>query len=251
MKTPSGFLGALAAIALLIATPALAGEAPKAEPEKKESKNAEFKTKKEKVSYCIGANLGKMFQLQGLDIDTAVLLKGIADGVAEKSLFTDEEARAIMAEWQKSLPERNAKAGEAFLAENAKKEGVKTTASGLQYKVMTSGKGKSPKATDTVVANYRGTLINGTEFDSSYKRGEPLTIRVDKVVPGWTEALQLMKEGDKWQLFVPGKLGYGAQPGPGGPNSALLFEVELISVKDTPPAEEKEDTQKPEIELGD
>jgi len=128
---------------------------------------------------------------------------------------------------------KNKKEGETFLAENMKKEGVKTLASGLQYKVITEGTGKMPKATDTVTTNYRGTLVDGTEFDSSYKRGEPATFPVNGVIAGWTEALQLMKTGAKWQLFVPSNLAYGERgTGPIGPNAVLLFEVELISIKE-------------------
>ena len=130
--------------------------------------------------------------------------------------------------------EKNKQEGEAFLAENKKKEGVKTLPSGLQYKVITEGTGKSPKASDTVTVNYRGTLIDGTEFDSSYKRGQAASFQVNGVIKGWTEALQLMKEGAKWQLFVPSNLAYGEKgtgSGPIGPNATLVFEVELISVK--------------------
>jgi FKBP-type peptidyl-prolyl cis-trans isomerase FklB len=124
-------------------------------------------------------------------------------------------------------------AGEAFLAENAKKEGVKTTASGLQYKVIKSGTGESPKPTDTVKVHYHGTLIDGTVFDSSVQRGEPISFPVTGVIPGWVEALQLMKVGDKWQLFIPAKLAYGARsPSPLiGPNSTLIFEVELLGIE--------------------
>jgi FKBP-type peptidyl-prolyl cis-trans isomerase FklB len=133
----------------------------------------------------------------------------------------------------KVLAEKNKKEGEAFLAGNKKKQGVITMPSGLQYKIMTDGKGKSPKATDMVTVNYKGTLIDGTEFDSSYKRGQPATFNVNGVIPGWTEALQLMKEGSKWQLFVPSNLAYGERGagGPIGPNAVLIFEVELISIK--------------------
>jgi FKBP-type peptidyl-prolyl cis-trans isomerase FklB len=140
---------------------------------------------------------------------------------------------AKQAETMKKLSEKNKADGEKFLAENAKKEGVKTLPSGLQYKEIAPGTGKSPKATDTVTTHYKGTLIDGTEFDSSHKRGQPATFQVSGVIPGWTEALQSMKEGAKWQLFVPSNLAYGER-GAGreiGPNAALIFEVELISVK--------------------
>jgi FKBP-type peptidyl-prolyl cis-trans isomerase FklB len=134
---------------------------------------------------------------------------------------------------QKAAGEKNLKEGEAFLTANAKKEGVKTTASGLQYRVSKSGAGKSPKATDSVKVHYHGTLIDGTVFDSSIERGMPITFAVNGVIAGWTEALQLMKEGDKWTLYIPSKLAYGER-GPGGkigPNSTLIFEVELLSVE--------------------
>jgi len=124
--------------------------------------------------------------------------------------------------------------GEAFLQENAKKDGVKTTPSGLQYKVLTEGKGKSPKATDTVTVNYRGTLLDGTEFDSSYKRGEPISFPLNRVIPGWTEGVQLMKEGAKYQFYIPANLAYGKQGTPGGPigpDETLIFDVELIKVR--------------------
>jgi FKBP-type peptidyl-prolyl cis-trans isomerase FklB len=154
--------------------------------------------------------------------------------------------RAVMAVYTKELAEKQADAmrkladknrqeGDFFFADNKKKEGVKTLASGLQYKVMSEGNGKSPKAADTITANYRGMFINGIEFDSSYQRGEPATFPVNGVIPGWTEALQLMKEGAKWQLFIPSNLAYG-EKGAGkviGPNAALIFEIELISIKDS------------------
>jgi FKBP-type peptidyl-prolyl cis-trans isomerase FklB len=132
------------------------------------------------------------------------------------------------------LSEKNKKEGEEYLAENKKKEGIITTQSGLQYKVLKKGTGKIPKSTDTVTVNYRGTLIDGTEFDSSYRRGQPASFKVNGVIRGWTEALQLMKEGAKWQLYIPSNLAYGER-GAGrniGPNSTLIFEVELISINE-------------------
>jgi FKBP-type peptidyl-prolyl cis-trans isomerase FklB len=160
-------------------------------------------------------------------------------------LLTEEEARAAIMHLQAQLRqkqieamklagEKNQKAGEAFLAENKKKEGVVTLPSGLQYKILKAGEGKKPTAEDTVVCNYRGTLIDGTEFDSSYKRGEPATFPVRGVIKGWTEALQLMPVGSKWQLFIPPTLAYGER-GAGaqiGPDATLIFEVELISIKE-------------------
>jgi FKBP-type peptidyl-prolyl cis-trans isomerase len=143
-----------------------------------------------------------------------------------------KSAMARAEEKQKVTAEKNLKAGEAFLAENAKKEGVKTTASGLQYKVIKSGTGPSPKPTDVVKVQYHGTLIDGTVFDSSVRRNQPATFTVNGVIPGWTEALQLMKVGDKWKLFIPAKLAYGEQgSGPIGPNIVLIFDVELLGIE--------------------
>jgi FKBP-type peptidyl-prolyl cis-trans isomerase FklB len=144
-----------------------------------------------------------------------------------------KEMRAKQEEANKNAGEKNKKEGEAFLAENKKKDGVKITPSGLQYKVIKAGTGKKPKATDTVLVHYRGTLIDGTEFDSSARRGQPLSIKVNQVIPGWTEAMQLMEEGAKWELYIPSNLAY-AERGAGqqiGPNATLIFEVELISVQ--------------------
>ncbi len=204
----------------------------------------DLKEPKQRVSYSIGADIGANFKKQDLDIDVKALAAGMADALAGKTALTDAEMRETMNKFrtemmgkmetrQKAAGEKNLKEGEAFLAANAKKEGVKTLPSGLQYKVLKSGQGKTPKATDTVKVNYHGTLIDGTVFDSSVERGEPVTFPVNQVIPGWTEALQLMKEGDKWQLVIPGKLAYGER-GAGakiGPNSTLIFDVDLISVE--------------------
>jgi len=216
----------------LAASPVLAGE------------TQELKTKKDKVSYAIGLDMGNNLKKNELEIDPDVLARAIKDVMSGgKPLMTDQEAKeTLMAlqkdlqakqlEKNKALGEKNKKDGDAFLAKNKKEEGVKTLPSGLQYKVITEGKGKSPKASDTVTVNYAGTLIDGTEFDSSYKRGQPATFPVGGVIKGWTEALQLMKEGSKWQLVIPADLAYGEQGRPGiPPNSVLIFEVELISIK--------------------
>jgi FKBP-type peptidyl-prolyl cis-trans isomerase FklB len=205
-----------------------------------------LKTQKDKVSYSIGMDIGMTLKNQSIDIDPAILARGIRDSLSgQKPLMTEQEIRDAMAAFQKEMMakqqeamkqagEKNKKEGEGFLAENKKKEGVKTLPSGLQYKVMKAGKGKKPKATDTVTTDYRGTLIDGTEFDSSYKRGKPATFAVNGVIPGWTEALQLMEEGAKWQLFVPSNLAYGERGAGGqiGPNATLIFEVELISIQE-------------------
>lgn len=204
-----------------------------------------LKTQKEKLSYTMGVEAGNNMKRQSVDIDPDVLSRGLKDALSGSALLMSEEEMlavknafrqemmAKQAEETKKLAEKNKKAGEAFLEENKKKEGVKTLPSGLQYKVITEGTGKSPKTTDTVTVNYRGTSIDGVEFDSSYKRGQPATFPVNGVIPGWTEALQLMKEGAKWQIFIPASLAYG-EKGAGniiGPNATLIFEVELISIK--------------------
>jgi FKBP-type peptidyl-prolyl cis-trans isomerase FklB len=204
----------------------------------------DLKDAKARISYSIGVDLGKNFKHEEIDIDPKVLAAGMADALAGKIQLTEAEMEETMMNFQKQMMaqieqkekaaiEKNAKEGEKFLAENAKKEGVKVTASGLQYKVLKSGSGKTPKSTDIVKTHYHGTLINGTVFDSSVERKEPVTFPVSGVISGWTEALQMMKEGDKWQLFVPSKLAYGEE-GAGskiGPNTTLIFEVELISIE--------------------
>jgi len=199
---------------------------------------------KEKLSYTLGVNTGKNIQQQSIDIDPDQFAKGMKDALsgAKPALSDEEMLQAIMAlqkdmqEKQlakmQALAEENKKKGEAFLAENKKKEGVKILPSGLQYKIIKNGKGKSPKITDTVTANYKGTLIDGTEFDSSYKRGQPAKFPLKGVIPGWIEALKLMKVGSHWQIFIPPSLAYGEQGpgGPIGPNETLIFEIELLKI---------------------
>ena len=206
----------------------------------------ELKDAKQKSSYAIGMDIGGNFKRQELDIDTKALAAGIADTLAGKPQLTEAEAKQVIAEFRTALmakmeakqkvdAEKNVAAGDAFLAANAKKEGVKTTPSGLQYKVVKAGDGKgaSPKPTDTVKVHYHGTLTDGSVFDSSVERGEPISFPLNGVIPGWTEGLQLMKEGDKFQFYIPGKLAYGPQsPSPKiGPNSTLVFDVELLSIE--------------------
>ena len=211
-------------------------------------------TPKEKSSYAIGMNWGTGLHKQGIDVDSAALIQGMKDALAgSKTLLTEEEARAALMQLQSEMQakqqekakqegEAGKKEGDAFLAANKGKEGVVTLPSGLQYKILKEGTGPKPTADDSVVCNYKGTLINGTEFDSSYKRGEPATFPVGGVIKGWTEALQLMPVGSKWQLFIPADLAYGPRGTPGGPigpNSTLIFEVELMSIKDKTPPPDK------------
>jgi FKBP-type peptidyl-prolyl cis-trans isomerase FklB len=204
-----------------------------------------LKDTKDKVSYSIGLDIGTTFKKQKMELNGDALAAGVKDALNNaKPLLSDEEVRQVMTTFSKEMTEKTAMAnkeaagkntteGEKFLTDNKNKPGVKTTASGLQYKVLKEGSGSPPKETDTVVVNYRGTLIDGTEFDSSYKRGEPATFPVNRVIKGWTEALQLMKPGSKYQLFIPANLAYGERGAGGdiGPNAALVFEVELLNVK--------------------
>ena len=202
-------------------------------------------TQKDKVSYAIGMNIGNNLHRQSLDVDPKLLQKGLEDAMSGgKTLLSEDEARATLTQLQGEMREKqqakmqqagevNKKEGEAFLATNKTKDGVVTLPSGLQYKVLTPGTGPKPTASDSVVCSYRGTLIDGKEFDSSYKRGQPATFPVAGVIKGWTEALQLMPVGSKWQLFVPSDLAY-AERGSGpdiGPNATLIFEVELLSIQ--------------------
>jgi FKBP-type peptidyl-prolyl cis-trans isomerase FklB len=198
-----------------------------------------------KASYSIGYQIGGDFQRQGVPLDTEALVAGIRDASAGgEAKLSEEERQAALADLQgrmqaaqlavhEAAAAENLAAAEAFLAENAAKEGVTTLPSGLQYKVITEGSGPKPAATDTVTVHYRGTLIDGTEFDSSFSRNEPATFPLGRVIKAWTEGLQLMGQGAKWELYVPPALGYGAQ-GAGDkipPQSALVFEVELLDVK--------------------
>ena len=205
-----------------------------------------LKTQKDKLSYAIGMNIGAGMKKDGVDVDPSVLEQGLKDALTgSKPLMTDAEAQTVMTEFRTEMikkkqdetqrvGEANKQAGQQFLATNKTKEGVVTLPDGLQYKILKEGAGPKPTATDTVTVNYRGTLINGAEFDSSYKRNQPTTFGVNQVIKGWTEALQLMPVGSKWQLFIPSDLAYGERsPAPEiGPNSTLIFDVELLSIQD-------------------
>jgi FKBP-type peptidyl-prolyl cis-trans isomerase FklB len=214
-------------------------------------KKAEKKemSEKEKLSYSLGYTQGSsmdgFFKAQAIEVDKNILIKAIKDGLTgAKPSLTEQEMKDTLSAFQQNImakkaeamkesAEKNKKAGEAYLEANKKKEGVVTLPSGLQYKVLKEGTGNTPKATDKVKVNYKGTLIDGTEFDSSYKRGEPAVFQADKVIAGWTEALQLMKEGSKWEVSIPSNLAYGERGGGPviGPNSALIFEIELLSIE--------------------
>jgi len=222
-------------------TPAKTGQASAA----KSQNVLVLKTQKDKFSYALGMNVGASLHRQSVPVDPAILLRGLKDALAGgKMLLTEDEARAVMMAVQTDVrmkqqqqmqqaEQANLKEGEAFLAANKSKDGVVTLPSGLQYKILQQGTGPMPTANDSVVCNYRGTLINGKEFDSSYKRGQPATFPVSGVIKGWTEALQLMPVGSKWQLFIPAALAYGDR-GAGadiGPGATLIFEVELLSIE--------------------
>ena len=205
-----------------------------------------LKTQKDKASYALGMKIGSDLRKQGVNasVDPAVAARGFKDALAgTKSQLTDDELRAALTQLQSQVREKQMakaheeggaahKAGEEFLAANKDKEGVVTLPSGMQYKILTAGSGPKPTASDTVSCNYKGTLLNGKEFDSSYKRGHPETFPVGGVIKGWTEALLLMPVGSKWQLFIPADLAYGDRGAGGdiGPGETLIFEVELLSI---------------------
>ncbi len=201
-------------------------------------KKAELKTQKQKASYGIGLNIGKEFKEQFPDVDVEAMVRGFREALSgAKPAIDEKELTTVMQEFQRDMIKRgsdkNLKEGEAFLAENKKKAGVVTLPSGLQYKIIKEGTGRKPTPNDTVVCNYRGTLVNGKEFDSSYRTGEPAQFLLSRVIPGWIEALQLMSVGSKWELYIPANLAYGERSmGPNiGPNSTLVFEVELLGIK--------------------
>ncbi len=220
---------------------------------------APLTTRKQKFSYALGMDIGTKvggsLKQQSVEVDPALVSQGLKDAMAgSKTRLTQDEAQAVLKEVQTEVGKqrqekmaaaaaKNKTEGDTFLAANKGKQGVVTLPSGLQYKILTAGTGPKPAATDTVVCNYRGTLIDGKEFDSSYKRGQPATFGVSQVIKGWTEALQLMPVGSKWQLFIPSTLAYGER-GAGadiGPDSTLIFEVELLSIQDKSKDEKKDD----------
>jgi FKBP-type peptidyl-prolyl cis-trans isomerase FklB len=211
-----------------------------------EIKKSDLKTQKDSVSYAIGIDVGKSLKKSSIEVEPAVFLQGVKDAIDRDSLYllTDEEMHKTMMDLQSAMMQKrkdqmkiegdkNKKEGEEFLEKNKKEKGVITLPDGLQYKVINSGKGPIPKETDKVKCNYIGTLINGTEFDNSYKRGQPATFAVNGVIKGWTDALKMMHVGDKWQLFVPYDLAYGEQGRPPRipPAATLIFEIELLGIE--------------------
>lgn len=202
---------------------------------KQDEKTPQARTENDKVAYAIGMDFGKFLQKLSVDIEPNVMAQGLKDVLSgNKPLLTDVEAKQLQNDAVFHAYEALARPGKAFLSANKTKPGVITLASGLQYKILTKGRGPKPNASDTVVCNYRGTLINGTEFDSSYKRGQSAKFPVTGVIKGWTQALQLMPVGSRWQLFIPSDLAYGATGAPPdiGPEATLIFDIDLISIQD-------------------
>jgi len=212
----------------------------------------ELTSENDRINYSVGYQLGSDLKRQGVGARPEIMLKGIEDAIAgQQPRMSPQEMRTTLMELSQRLAaaqreqmqqqaKTNRDAGQAFLAANSGKEGVETLPSGLQYRVLRQGSGNSPKLADSVTVHYRGTLIDGTEFDSSHRRGQPATFRVDRVIPGWTQALQLMNPGAKWQLFIPPTLAYGERStGKIPPNSVLVFEVELLSIEGTEGAASK------------
>ncbi len=204
----------------------------------------ELADENDRINYSLGYQIGGDMKRQQVEVNGDILLRGIADAMTDAEPLLDQgemnktlielkrKVLALQAQERAAAQQMNQQAGEEFLAANAKRDDVVSLPSGLQYRVLEPGSGKKPAATDTVTVNYRGTLIDGTEFDSSYSRNKPATFRADRVIEGWREALQLMQEGAKWELFIPARLAYGERgAGKISPNSTLIFEVQLIKVK--------------------
>ena len=231
------------------APPAKAPAASPAQAPATQAPASPLKTQKDKLSYAIGVEMGKGVKVQGIDVDPTIVMQGLKDGLSgAKPQLSEEELRQVITALQQEIRQKQMQAevaaatenktkGEAFLAENAKKDGVVALPDGLQYKILTAGQGKKPAESDTVLCNYKGTFLDGTEFDSSAKAGKPVPFEVKNVIPGFREVLQLMPVGSKWQVFVPANLAYGERGAGGviGPNATLIFEVELVSIQDTPP----------------
>jgi FKBP-type peptidyl-prolyl cis-trans isomerase FklB len=269
-QTPAASTSQPAAGQAAVASSAAASQSAAAKPKAPAAKKAPvttksattltLKTQKDKASYALGRMIGSDLKRKGVgeSVEPAVAARAFKDALAgNKSLMTDDEVKAALAQLQTDVRQQqtakaheegagNRKEGEVFLTGNKTKEGVVTLPSGLQYKILTQGTGPKPTASDTVTCNYRGTLISGKEFDSSYKRGEPTSFQVGGVIKGWTEALQLMPVGSKWQLFIPADLAYGDRsPSPDiGPGDTLIFEVELLSIGEQKKEEQKKEEPK-------
>jgi len=225
------------------AAPAPAAQAP--------ASGSAFKTQKEKLSYAIGMEMGKGVKTQGLDVDPSILEQGLKDALSgAKAQMSDDEIKQVITSLQQEIRQKQMQAqetaaaenktkGEAYLAANAKKDGVVALPDGLQYKILTAGQGKKPLESDTVMCNYKGTFVDGTEFDSSAQAGKPVPFEVKNVIPGFKEVLQLMPVGSKWQVVVPSNLAYGERGAGGviGPNATLIFEIELVSIEGSAPAQ--------------
>ena len=225
------------------AAPAPAAQAP--------ASGSAFKTQKEKLSYAIGMEMGKGVKTQGLDVDPSILEQGLKDALSgAKAQMSDDEIKQVITSLQQEIRQKQMQAqetaaaenktkGEAYLAANAKKDGVVALPDGLQYKILTAGQGKKPLESDTVMCNYKGTFVDGTEFDSSAQAGKPVPFEVKNVIPGFKEVLQLMPVGSKWQVVVPSNLAYGERGAGGviGPNATLIFEIELVSIEGSGPAQ--------------
>jgi len=226
-------------------------KAPAAAPTQTPAPAPTFKTQKEKVSYAIGMEMGKGVKSQGIDVDPGILAQGLRDAMSgAKPQMSEEELKQVITGLQQEMRQKqmqmqeaaaaeNKTKGDTFMAENSKKDGVVALPDGLQYKVLSPGTGKKPAETDTVLCNYKGTFLDGTEFDSSTQAGKPVPFEVKNVIPGFKEVLQLMPVGSKWQVFIPSNLAYGER-GAGnviGPNATLIFEIELVSIQETQPTQ--------------
>lgn len=226
-------------------------KAPAAAPAQSPAPAPAFKTQKEKVSYAIGMEMGKGVKSQGIDVDPSILAQGLRDAMSgAKPQMSEDELKQVITGLQQEMRQKqmqmqeaagaeNKTKGDAFLAENSKKDGVVALPDGLQYKILSAGTGKKPAETDTVMCNYKGTFLDGTEFDSSAQAGKPVPFEVKNVIPGFKEVLQLMPVGSKWQVFIPSNLAYGER-GAGnviGPNATLIFEIELVSIQEAQPTQ--------------
>jgi FKBP-type peptidyl-prolyl cis-trans isomerase len=225
------------------------GQAPAAKTPAAQAPASPFKTQKEKLSYAIGMEMGKGVKAQGIDVDATILVQGLNDAISGgKPQMSEEELRQVITALQQEIRQKQMQAqqaaatenktkGDAFLAENGKKDGVVVLPDGLQYKILTAGQGKKPVETDTVLCNYKGTFLDGTEFDSSAQAGKPVPFEVKNVIPGFREVLQLMPVGSKWQVYIPSSLAYGERGAGGviGPNATLIFEIEVVSIQEAGP----------------